>query len=293
MRSTLFWFIFFVCYSAFICWNIYKLRDIKYNPQKYKKVKGAERYQKSSWFEVPSKQYGKHYLASLIVGIPIFLAFCVVSFCVPSMVQKNLLIPADFVPLQSPGALISTIGALFLSIAMEQLVLFSINKPIFVAARLYWAGCTFKSNSDDYVKAWKKAFLLLLVIGIICLPIMAIGINAYSYADEEKIVTHGVFSLLEKQIPYDTVISAETSFSYDEEDDTFDFEYTIVLMDGSELNISNFGLNGASYIDRMLQKYGVATAYGTVDADTYEQMKSVCDENTMKFVAQCFTVNYQ
>ena len=108
---------------------------------------------------------------------------------------------------------------------------------------------------------------------------------------EEKIVTHGVFSLREKQIPYDTVISGETSYSYDEEEDTFEFRYTIVLVDGSELDISDFGPNGATYIDRMLQKYGVATAYGTVDADTYEQMKSVCDENTMKFVDQCFTVN--
>ena len=95
----------------------------------------------------------------------------------------------------------------------------------------------------------------------------------------------------EKQIPYDTVISGETSYSYDEEENSFVFQYTIVLKDGSDLDIYDFGPKGASYIDDMLQRHSVATAYGTVDADTYEQMRSVCDENTMKFVDQCFTVN--
>ena len=290
MRSTIFWVSFSLCYIAFISWNIHKLRDIRHNPANYKKVKGAELYQKSSWFEVPSKQHGKHYWASLIVGIPIFLAFCVVSFCVPSMVQKNLLIPADFVPLQSPGALISTIGALFLSIAMEQLVLFSINKPIFVAARLYWAGCTFKSNSDDYLKAWKNAFLLLLVIGIICLPVMAIGINAYSYADEEKIVTHGVFSLQEREILYTSVVSGETCYTYDEKEDAFSFEYHITLADGSEMELVDFGVNGARYIDSHLRQYGILIHYGVMDAEIYAHVKNVCDNQTLQFVEQCFSV---
>ena len=185
----------------------------------------------------------------------------------------------------SIGIGIGCIAAIFCSISFEQFIMFTVNLPIFVAARLYWGGC------NPYVKAWRNTILLLLIMGIICLPFMAIGINAYSYADEEKIVTHGVFSLREKQIPYDTVISGETSYSYDEEENSFVFQYTIVLKDGSDLDIYDFGPKGASYIDDMLQRHSVATAYGTVDADTYEQMRSVCDENTMKFVDQCFTVN--
>lgn len=291
VRSTLFWILFFLCYIAFISWNIYKLRDIRNNPQKYKKVKGAEEYQKSLWFEIPSKSHGKHYWASLIVTHPIFLIFCVISFCVPSIVQKILFISADFVLLQSPGVMIGTIGAIFLSIALLQFVLFSINKPIFVAARLYWAGCTVKSDSDDYLKAWKKTILVLLVMGIICLPILAIGINAYSYADEEKIVTHGVFSLQEKQIPYDMVISRETSYSYDEEDDTFEFQYIIVLSDGKEMDLYDFGPRGVCYIDTMLNRHNVIISHGRVDKDTYEQMKSVCDEMSLKFVDQCLIVD--
>ena len=124
MRSTIFGVLFSLCYIAFISWNIHKLRDIRHNPANYKKVKGAELYQKSSWFEVPNKQHGKHYWASLIVCIPLFLAFSVISFCVSSMVQKILFISADFVLLQSPGVMIGTIGAMFLSIALVQFVYF-------------------------------------------------------------------------------------------------------------------------------------------------------------------------
>ena len=291
MRSTIFWVSFSLCYIAFISWNIHKLRDIRHNPQNYKKVKGAELYQKSSWFEVPNKQHGKHYWASLIVGIPLFLALCVISFCVPSMVQKIFFISSNSMPLQSPGVLISTIGSLFLSMALEQFILFSINRPpIFVAARLYWAGCTFKSDSDDYLKAWKKTFLLLLVIGMICLPMMAIGINAYSYADEEKIVTHGVFSLQEREILYTSVVSGETCYTYDEKEDVFSFEYHITLADGSEMELVDFGVNGAIYIDSHLRQYGILIHYGVMDAETYRYVKKICDLQIIQFVEQCFSI---
>lgn len=284
MRSGIFLTLCVIGYIAFIVWNVYKLKDISRNPQKYETVKGKERYKKSFWYESGYERYGKNYHATLLLVIPCMLLSLVIYFVVGNMIQR-LLTPADALHLTSAGLWVGACGALFFFISFEQFIMFSVNRPIFVAARLYMA------SSQNYVKSWRNTILLLLVMGIICLPIMAIGIKAYSYADEEKIVTHGVFSLQENQIPYDTVISGETSYSYDKEDDTFEFEYTIVLKDGSELDISNFGLNGASYIDRMLQKYGVATAYGTVDADTYEQMKSICDENTMKFVDQCFTVN--
>lgn len=287
MRSGIFLTLCVMGYIAFIVWNVYKLKDIARNPQKYETVKGKERYRRSFWYESGYKRYGKNYHAGLILFIPAMLLLPLLFYVFGFLIQSYLLVPTKAIYLRSTGLLIGVLGAQFFTISLTQVVLFYVNSPIFVAARLY------SSSAKTHVKAWRDTILLLLVMGIICLPIMAIGINAYSYADEEKIVTHGVFSLQEQQIPYDTVISGETSYSYDEEDDTFEFEYTIVLTDGSELDISDFGPNGATYIDRMLQKYGVATAYGTVDADTYEQMKSVCDENTMKFVDQCFTVNYQ
>lgn len=285
MRSGIFLTLCVMGYIAFIVWNVYKLKDIARNPQKYETVKGKERYRRSFWYESGYKRYGKNYHAGLILFIPAMLLLPLLFYVFGFLIQSYLLVPTKAIYLRSTGLLIGVLGAQFFTISLTQVVLFYVNSPIFVAARLY------SSSAKTHVKAWRDTMLLLLVMGIICLPIMAIGINAYSYADEEKIVTHGVFSLQEQQIPYDTVISGETSYSYDEEDDTFEFEYTIVLTDGSELDISDFGPNGATYIDRMLQKYGVATAYGTVDADTYEQMKSVCDENTMKFVDQCFTVN--
>ena len=285
MRSGIFLTLCVMGYIAFIVWNVYKLKDIARNPQKYETVKGKERYRRSFWYESGYKRYGKNYHAGLILFIPAMLLLPLLFYVFGFLIQSYLLVPAKAIYLSSTGLLIGVLGAQFFTISLTQVVLFYVNSPIFVAARLY------SSSGKTHVKAWRDTILLLLVIGIICLPIMAIGINAYSYADEEKIVTHGVFSLREKQIPYDTVISGETFYSYDEEEDTFEFRYTIVLVDGSELDISDFGPNGATYIDRMLQKYGVATAYGTVDADTYEQMKSVCDENTMKFVDQCFTVN--
>ena len=291
MKSGIFLTLSLIGYIAFIVCNVYKLKDIARNPQQYETVKGKERYRKSFWYESGYKRYGKNYHAGLILFIPFMLLLPLLYLIFGFLVQRYLLIPAEATYLCSTGLFIGVLGAQFFTISLSQIVLFYVNAPIFVAARLYCAGCTVKSDSDDYLKAWKKSILVLLVIGIICLPILAIGINAYSYADEDKIVTHGVFSLQEKQIPYDMVISRETSYSYDEEDDTFEFQYIIVLSDGKEMDLYDFGPRGVCYIDTMLNRHNVIISHGRVDKDTYEQMKSVCDEMSLKFVDQCLIVD--
>lgn len=285
MGSSVFGIVFAIGYIAFIAWNVYKLRDIAKNPQKYELVKGREHYRKSFWYESGYERYGKHYHAYLILGLPFAFLFPVLFWVFGDFIQKILFIPNDAIPLRTPGVLIGTIAAIFYGISLEQFVLFSINKPIFVAARLYFAG------SNNYVKAWRNVFLWLLVLGILCLPIMAIGINAYSFADEEKIVTHGVLSLREKEIPYGTVISGETTYSYDRENDTFTFRYKIATSDGSELDVCDFGMEGACYIDTMLKQHGIAMTYGMIDEDTYEQIKTACGEKTLQFVEQCFIID--
>lgn len=284
MRSLIFWIVVTIGYAAFIAWNAYKLRDIARNPQKYELVKGRERYRKSFWYESGYERYGKHYHASLILGIPGFIILLLLMFAVMYLIQRYLLIPADTMYLQSVGLGIGFCAALFFAISLEQYIFFLVNKPIFVAARLYCA------SSKNHVKACRDAFLWLIVLGVICLPVMVIGINAYNYADEEKIVTHGVLSLQEKEIPYGTVISGETTYSYDREEDTFTFQYKLIISDGTELDVCDFGMQGACYIDTMLKQHGIATTYGTIDEDTYEQMKSVCGKKTLQFVEQCFII---
>lgn len=287
MRNLIFWTVSAIGYFVFIIWNVYKLRDISRNPQKYEKVKGRERYRESFWYEPGYERYGKHYHACLILGIPGFITLLVLLFAAMYLIQRYLLIPSDTMYLYSVGLGIGLCAALFFAISLLQYIFFLVNKPIFVAARLYSA------SSNNYVKAWRDAFLWLMVLGVICLPVMIIGINASNYADEEKIVTHGVFSLQEREIPYDAVVSGETSYSYDEEDDNFSFRYTIVLADGTKLEVCDFGMEGACYIDTMLQKHGVAISYGVIDADTFELLKSVCREKTLPFVEQCFIINRQ
>ena len=51
MRSGIFLTLCVMGYIAFIVWNVYKLKDIARNPQKYETVKGKERYRRSFWYE--------------------------------------------------------------------------------------------------------------------------------------------------------------------------------------------------------------------------------------------------
>ena len=284
LRSFIFWIVFLLGYAAFIGWNVYKLRDIARNPEKYEAVKGRDRYKKSFWYESGYKRYGKNSHATLLLGISCMFMLLGLYVVIGNLIQRFWLIPATALRLSSGSLWVGANGTLFFSIAIEQFIFFSMNSPVFVAARLY---C---SSGKPYVKAWRNTILLLLIMGIICLPVMAIGINAYSYADEEKIVTHGIFALREKEIPYTSVVSGETAIVYVEDEDAYSFQYRIILADGTELDIIDYGIKGAAYIDSRLQHFGVAVQYGNMDVDTYEHIKETCDSATVEFMEQCFTI---
>ena len=285
MRNIIFLSICLIGYIAFILWCVYKLKDISRNPKKYDKVKGRDKYAKSFWYEPWYKRYGKNYHASLITGIPCIPLFMYLYSLVGKAIQRFLLTPADSLFLQSVGTTIGACGALFFAIAVWQFLLFSVNCPIFVAARLYVAH-----PPDNYVKAWRNVYLWLLVLGILCLPIMAVGINANSYADEEKIVTHGHFSLAKREIPYEAIEAGTTWYSSNENHTEFTFHYTITLEDGTEFAISDFDSEGTRYIDSMLREKGVPVDCEEIDTVTCELMKKVCSEEKLKEVEYYFVL---
>lgn len=285
MRNIMFLSICFIGYIAFILWCVYKLKDISRNPKKYDKVKGREKYAKTFWYEPWYKRYGKHYHASLIIGILCVPLLTNLYSIIGKAIQHFLLTPVDAQFLQSVGTTIGAIPALFLAIAVWQFVLFSVNRPIFIAARLYVAD-----PSDNYVKAWRNVYLWLLVLGALCVPIMAVGINANSYADEEKIVTHGHFSLVEREILYESIEAGTTWYSTNENHTEFTFHYRITLEDGTEFTISDFDSEGTRYIDSMLRHKGVPVDYEEIDTVTYELMKKVCSEEKLKQVEYYFVL---
>lgn len=285
MRNIIFLLICFNGYIAFILWCVYKLRDISKNPKKYEKVKGRERYSKSFWYEPWYKRYGKNYHASLIIGILCVPLLTYLYSLIAKAIQRFLLTPVDAQFLLSVGTTIGACAALFFAIAVWQFVLFSVNRPIFVAARLYVAD-----PADNYVKAWRNVYLWLLVLGVLCLLFMAMGINANSYADEERIVTHGHFSLVEREIPYESIESGITWYSTNENHTEFTFHYTITLEDGTEFAISDFDNEGTKYIDSILREKGVPVDYEEIDPVTYELMKKVCSENHFEQVEHYFVL---
>lgn len=282
MRSVIFILIFIAGYIAFIWWCMNKLKNIARNPKKWDAIIGRKRYSNSSWYEPWYKRYGKHYYASLVVFIPCLLLIPGLYYVIGNLIQRYLLIPVHAQYLRSSGILIGLTSAVFFSIGIAQLVPFVVNRPIFVAARMYTAH-----SANSYAKAWRITILLLLILGILCLPIMAIGINACSYADEEKIVTHGNFSLAEKEIPYQTIVSGETSYSINKEHTGFTFRYTIELKDGTEFIISDYNKDGVIYIDSMLRQYGVPISRAEIGNLTYELMKQLCSDEKLELLEKC------
>ncbi len=282
MKSVVFLALCAVGYALLIFWLLKKLEDISANPRKYDVIHGWDRYRRSFWYDSKCKRYGKHYYASLIVFIPIFMVMFWLYPVLGMVVQKLLLIPKGARRLSSAGVYIGNIAAVFFSIGLIQFFSFYGKWPVVVAARLYASG-----SDDDQPKAWKKMFLWMLVLSAICLPVMAVGINAYSYADQEKIVTHHTFSLVAEEIPYQSVESAATSYTSNEKCTEFSLKYTLTLKNGKKLSVDDFGVDGVQYIDKMLRKNRIPVVYGEMDFATYEQLKKNCDDEAIKLIESC------
>ncbi len=285
MKSVIFLSLCAAGYVLLLGWIIWKLKDIGANPKKYNVIHGGEKYRDSFWYERGYKRYGKHYYASLYVGIPWIMLFPNLYIFLGKWVQKLLFVPEGTRMLSSNGLAIGAIACTFFSFGLIEFILFYGKFPIMVAARLYFAG-----QCEHQPTAWKNMFATLLVCSALCLPVMALGLNAYSYADEEKIVTHTLISPMAEEIPYESIESGTTDYSCNKNYTEFSLHYEITLEDGTELWVDDFGTEGMRYINAMLQKYQVPVEYGEIDRIIYEALKRNCNDKDMTLIDSCLTI---
>ena len=153
---------------------LYRLRDIQRNPQKYKEIKGRDRYAKSFWYEKKCKRYGLGYYASLIIWIPFIFLFiqgyyyvCGALHCIfPALAGNGR--DSDFF-------YIGLLGCVFYQIALMQYLLFRIHRPMFVAARIYSTEWDWVQEGK-YHLAWRNVYRWLFWCTLICMPFMLIGL---------------------------------------------------------------------------------------------------------------------
>ncbi len=284
MRSILFLSVCLIVYVCVIVSLILKAKDIVNNTKKYDVIPGYEKYRNSFWYERKYNRYGKHYYAYLIIGIVSLVSCVSIYLLLGALIQKYFLLPTNTFFLQSFQLYIGAIACIFFQIVFELWISFHSKASICIANSLY------AFNSDKRSDSWAKLTLFVLIVSILCLPIMAISINAYSYADDEKIVTHNFLSIEEVKIPYDTIVSAETTYSSNTKHTEFDFSYHILLQDGTRINIMEFGNRGALYLHSMIQQHGISIVYGEIDAITYQLIKQTCKESTIQLVDKCYII---
>ncbi|MBQ5866683.1 MAG: hypothetical protein IIW56_08415 [Oscillospiraceae bacterium] len=284
MKSILFFSLCFVLYVCVIVALILKARDIAKNTKKYDVIPGHERYRNSVWYESGNIRHGKHYRASLILGIGSLFAFVFLYYQLGVLIQKHYFLPVDVVYLQSSQLYIGAIACMFFVIIFEGWISFHSKASICIANSLYMLNDPRRSDS------WAKLTLYMLIVCILCLPVMAISINAYSYADDEKIVTHKFLSIEEEIIPYDTIVSGQTSFSSNKAQSEFDFDYHIYLQDGTRMNLMEFGNRGVVHLDAIFQEWNIPIQYGQMNSVTYQLIKQTCNDSTVQMVDECYVV---
>lgn len=284
MKSILFLSLCLIVYVCIIVSLIFKAKDIIKNTKKYDVIPGYEKYRNSFWYERKYNRYGKHYYASLIIGIVSLISCVPIYLLLGTLIQKHLLLPTNAFFLQSYQLYIGGIACIFFQIIFEFWFSFHSKAPICIANSLY------AFNSDKRSDSWAKLTLSMLIVCVLCLPIMAISINAYSYADDEKIVTHNFLSIEEEKIPYDTIVSAETTYSSNNKYTEFDFAYHILLQDGRRINIMEFGNKAVLYLHSIIKQKNIPIIYGEIDAITYQLIKQTCKESTIQIVDKCFVI---
>lgn len=284
MRSILFLSLCLIAYVCIIVSLIFKTKDIVKHSKKYDAIPGYEKYRNSFWYERKYNRYGKHYYASLIIGIVSLISCVPIYLLLGTLIQKHFLLPTNAFFLQSSQLYIGGVACIFFQIIFEFWISFHSKASICIAYSLY------AFNSKKRSDSWAKLTISMLIVCVLCLPIMAISINSYSYADDKEIVTHNFLSIEEVKIPYDTIISAETTWSSNKKQTEFVFSYHIILQDGTQINIMEFGNKGALYLHSMIQQHGIPIIYGEIDAITYQLIKQTCKESTIQIVDKCFVI---
>ena len=143
-------------------------------------------------------------------------------------------------------------------------------------------------RSDD----WKVNVCILTITSIFCLPIMAMGINSYTYLKFDGIVQNKFFSITEEELLFSDVEKGKTSFSIDEKENEFIFSYEIVSSDGRKIDL--FACCDASelmLIHDKMQMLDVSIEKGVIEQSIYEQMKKeVEDIDIVEILPQVFIV---
>ncbi len=286
MKSTVFLRLCIVGYLLLIFWIVTKLRDIAKNPQKYDLIHGWDVYRASSWYERKYQRCGNHYYASLYVGGPGLFLSPLVYIWLGNSLQKYLYLSNGAQRLSALGLAIGGIASMIYSLGLTQFFVFYGKKPMLVAARLYFQG-----QNRHRPTAWENMFTWLLVSSLICLPIMTMGIYSCSYADDEKIVTHSLFSVTAQEIPYESVESGTTMYSCNPTCTDFSLEYKITMEDGTELRVDKFEQKGMYYIDARLRENRIPMTYAQMNIETYETLKQKCRDSDVMLIEDFLTIS--
>lgn len=170
----IYWIIAGSLYIGILIVILYRLRDVKRNPQKYKEINGLERYKKSFWHEKEYKRYGLGYYASLLVFIPFLFLFLQGYYYFCGLLHIIFPILAGN-GRDSDLFYIGECSCIFYQISLAQYLLFKIHRPMLVAARIHSTEWEWV-HDGKYHLAWRNVYRWLFWCTLICMPFMLIGL---------------------------------------------------------------------------------------------------------------------
>ena len=210
---------------------IFKIKDIKANPQKYEEVdlerKAFELERQKNYchfFKSLSHQYGMvNFLFTLILSvITATLLFQVNKLFING---KNLFISTQ---------LIGIMAALFINTIVGLVIIpLHIKKPFFAVS----LQDMFNVIGRKHI--WKRGYIAFLILFIICFPFYTLSCTNYAYYDEDGIHSSKYFQIIENYTKYEEVSHANIYIHHNDSEQVNSFYYEITLNNGKKININD------------------------------------------------------
>jgi len=288
MANTLYWLVCTAVYLVVMALLVRELRDIVKHPERHNETPGWHRYRHSFWFEHPSayhsKLTSKHYWASILVSLPLFLLGWIAIWAGGLWLQKVLFIPEGALRLKTDGVALGVLLGIFWLIGLEGWLAYHYSHPIAIALSLHMFGGKRRTQK-------LKASVLMVITTALFIPAMALGLGSYGYATEEGFVISRYFSVAETRSAYGDC-TAQTTWRFNRSEDECYFYYTVTLPDGTAFDLFKAcKAAGTDEVHQRLTEAGVTLEKGRIDAESWGKIQLFAgDEHDLGWMKGFFVV---
>lgn len=210
--------------------------------------------------------------------------------------QKNLFIEEEmiiFAPTIT-SRLVLSFTSLFITIGISSFFLvFFIHKfprveRLSLQGRVKNFGLIKKNN---YYNDISSTFKFIKISILISIPIIFLGLNNYSYVNDNNIGYNGFFSLNEKKISLEDIEKVETNLYINSDGGGITYKYVLFLKNEQKLNMKEGGLDDLLRLDEILKSKNIKFVHLTDDEYAIRYVEEHYNEDALLSIKKLMNIS--